>query len=125
MESVQSESTRTKVIQLYRDIARKTPQYTPMRMAELAPGIVAVEDRDGECDAYFEKEQWGWTYPKLWEQPGTQESAMLRQAGLNVLQGIGRAPQVSTIEMMVDFAKDHLAPRGDQTWHEAPLFFEF
>lgn len=48
---------REKAIQHYREVVREMPEYSPTRMAELAPGVVAVEDEAGECDALFDTEQ--------------------------------------------------------------------
>ncbi len=41
---------RQKVIRHYRDMVQRDPRYMPTRIAELGPGVVAVEDRAGECD---------------------------------------------------------------------------
>lgn len=117
--------TRKKVIRHYHVLARIKPEYCPTRMAELAPGVVAVEDQSGECDVMFEKRLWRFTTPNLWRQARGSKSPMLHKTGLKVLQGVGRAPQVSIIEDMVDFAKRHLSPKGSHTWRDAPLYFTF
>ena len=114
---------RQKAIDHYREFTRRQPQYSPTRMAELAPGIVAVEDQAGECDALFDIERWQFSNPQLWEQDPKSESPLLKKAGLKVLEGVGRAPQVSTIEGMVSFARSQLSPKGNEIWHETPQFF--
>lgn len=108
----------------YEEVARKQPRYSPTRMAELAPGVIAVEDQSGECDALFDVERWQFTNPQLWERgSGVTPSPLLKEAGLEVLEGVGRAPQVSTIEAMVGFARSHLSSKGKEAWHSAPQFF--
>ena len=114
---------RKKAVKYYRELAIKQPQYSATRMAELAPGVVAVEDGAGECDALFDVEQWQFTNPQLWERDPESESSMLRNEGLKVLEGVGRAPRVSSIEGMVDFARQHLSPKENQAWHDTPQFF--
>ena len=114
---------RKKAIEHYRELASGQPQYSAKRMAELAPGVVAVEDQSGECDALFDTAQCQFTNPKLWEREPESESPMLRKAGLKVLEGLGQAPQVSTIEDMVGFARRHLSLKGNQVWHDTPQFF--
>ena len=114
---------RQKAIKHYEEVARRLPQYSPTRMAELAPGVVAVEDQSGECDALFDVERWQFTNPQLWEQNPRSESPLLKKNGLKVLEGVGRTPQVSTIETMVSFARNHLSPKGKEVWHSVPQFF--
>lgn len=114
---------REKVIRHYHDVARRMPEYSPTRMAELAPGVVAVEDQAGECDALFDTEQWQFTRPELWEGDPEHESPLLRNADLKVLEGVGRFPRVSSIEDMVGFARSNLSPKGDHVWRDTPQFF--
>ena len=114
---------RQKAIKHYEKMACRQSQYTPTRMAELAPGVVAVEDESGECDALFDVERWEFTNPQLWAQDPESESPLLKNSSLNVLEGVGRAPQVSTIEAMVSFARRHLSPKGKEMWHKTPQFF--
>lgn len=114
---------REKVIRHYGDVALRMPKYSPKRMAEIAPGVVAVEDMAGECDALFDTEQWQFTYPQIWKQDPESESPLLRSTGLKVLEGVGRFPRVSTIEEMIGFARIHLSPKGDHVWHDTPQFF--
>ena len=114
---------RQKAVKHYEELARRQPQYSPTRMAELAPGVVAVEDQSGECDALFDVERWQFANPQLWERDPGSENPLLKKTGLKVLEGVGRAPQVSTIEAMVGFARSHLSPKGKEVWHNAPQFF--
>ncbi len=116
------DETRNNVVDHYRVLARREPEYYPVRMAELAPGVIAVEDKAGECDALFDIARWQFTRPELWEPTGSaSESPILANRRLKVLSGLGRLPQVSTIEDMVAFAKTNLSP----CWHDTPQFFEF
>ena len=116
------DTIRPRVIQHYRELARRAPQYTPVRMAELAKGVVEVEDKAGECDALFNKALWRYTMPEIWEGP---EQEMLDSLNLAALEGAGTAPVVCTIEDMVAFAKRHLSPKGAHSWYDAPQFFDF
>ena len=114
---------RQKAIKHYQEVAHRQPQYSPSRMAELAPGVVAVEDHAGECDALFDVERWQFINPKLWERDPESESPLFKKAGLGVLEGVGKVPQVSTIEGMLSFARSHLSSKGNEAWHEVPQFF--
>ena len=107
------------VILHYLQMATRQPQYTPTRLAELAPGVVAVEDRSGECDVLFDKTQWQYTTPDIW---GESNSEILRRRGLAVLPGTGRYPPISTITDMVKFAHDQLSPMEHAEWHTAPMY---
>lgn len=100
------------------------PEYAPTRMAELAPGVIAVEDASGECDALFDIEGWGFRNPELW---GGQEprSPTLGGRNLNVLEGLGRSSRVSNIGAMVGFARDHIVPKNGGVWHNEPIEFKF
>lgn len=119
------EEVRKRTISHYQWMKDAMPQYAPTRMAELAPGVIAVEDKSGECDAMFDIERWQFTSPKQWERAPESESPRLKSMGLNVLEGAGRAPRVSTIEAMVGFAKTHLSPKGNEVWHNTPQVIEF
>ena len=116
---------RKKVIEHYQVLARRDPKYTPVRMAELAPGIIAVEDASLECDAIFDAAQWKFRHPELWEGDPENESPVLKSKGLRALEGVGRLPRVSTIEEMESFAKHHLTAKESLAWHDKPEFFEF
>jgi hypothetical protein len=86
---------------------------------------VAVEDLAGECDALFDETRWQWTYPDLWGHSSQAEyrGDTLTRLGLMVLEGVGCAPQVSTIGTMVPFAKSQLTAKNGQTWHAVPQFY--
>ena len=113
-------NVRGKIAGLY---ASMGPAYAITRVAELAPGIVAVEDASGECDALFDQERWEYTYPKIWEPP--MGSAALKAENIGLLPGLGRAPHVTTIEEMVEFAQQQLMPKDTGTvWCTVPDFFE-
>lgn len=111
---------REKVTKHYRDMAVRMPQYAPTRMAELAPGVVAVEDESGECDALFDTERCKFARPELWRD---DIPAMLNGTGLNVLESASCSSPIRTVEAMVGFARDHLVPAV--AWHEEPKFFNF
>jgi len=98
-------------------------QFAPKRMAELAPGVIAVEDASGECDALFDSDRWTFNAPEIWEYPVAEESPLLRAAGLKILPGLGRFPEVNTIDEMVLFAKEQLSPKSGELWREVPEFF--
>lgn len=116
---------RQKAISHCRKVARQNLEYFPTRMAELAPGVIAIEDRAGECDALFDPERWQFNHPRAWKPDPNRQIPLLQDSGMEVLQGVGGVPQISTIEEMVDFAKKHLSATRDETWHDAPQFFEF
>lgn len=111
---------RQKAIKHYKELAQRQPQYSQARMAELAPGVVAVEDQSGECDALFDTKRWQFTNPQLWAR---DESPLLKNSGMNVLEGVGKFPPVSTIEEIVGFARSQLSSRGGEAWHDTPQFF--
>jgi hypothetical protein len=115
---------RERVIRYYAWVVTRQPEYMPLRMAELAPGIVAVEDRAGECDAIFDMARWKYTMPEIWAR-GTDmtKAQQMEAAGLEVLPGIGRFPAVVEINGMMEFARRHLSPIGDTAWHQVPQFF--
>ena len=106
-----------------RHYALMDSQYAPLRMAQLAPGVIAVEDKSGECDAMFDTTQWRWTQPEIWERGG--ESGGVGRANLGVLQGIGRFPAVRDIESMVGFARANLTAIGSHVWYAKPEIFDF
>jgi hypothetical protein len=112
---------REKVAGHYRAIVRKQPQYMPKRMAELAPGVIAIEDEAGECDVMFNTEEWAFRYPDIW---GDQKP-MLKGDNMSVLEGVACSRPIMTIEEMVVFAKRHLIPTRSAMWHPKPQFFEF
>lgn len=112
---------RVKVIAHFKRVARTQPQYKATRFAELAPGIIAVEDASGECDAFFDPKVWQFASPKFWE--GLPESPVLQKMGLRVLPGAACAPTVGTVGKMVWFAKHNLEPVDNATWHAEPQFF--
>lgn len=119
------DTMRQKAIQYYRKVARQLPQYAPTRMAELAPGVVAVEDAAGECDALFDGERWDYTNPEIWESDPETKSLALTGAGLKVLEGFGVAMRVRSIETMMLFAQSQLSPKRQTAWHSVPQFFTF
>lgn len=90
--------------------------YTPLRMAELATGVVAVEDANRECDAYFDITLWRFTHPEIWE-----AKKDLNKLGLEVLEGLGCFPPKRKIEDMAIFARKELISK----WHDQPKFLEF
>lgn len=94
------------------------------RIAELAPGVVAVQDAGGECDAYFDVKCWQFIHRHLWD--GLPEKGALAKLELGVLEGVGRSPWVTTIEEMAEWAKEHLERSdGNQpAWHREPLVIE-
>jgi len=118
------DDTRERVIAHYREMAEQMPQYMPIRMAELAPGIIAVEDASGECDTLFDVDGWKFRTPEIWGGQGPK-SPTLGKRNLNVLEGLGRRPPVSNIRTMVGFAKDHIVPKNGGAWHEEPMEFDF
>ena len=110
---------RERSVKHYRDMA---PRYAATKMAELAPGVIAVEDAAGECDVLFDITLWEFTHKELWA--GLDRSKMIEEEQLNVLEGIGRSPRVDTIEGMMRFAQSHLSPIGSHTFHPEPIPFD-
>ena len=106
-----------RVLQHYRRLTLKNPGYYPVRMAELAPGVVAVEDGAGGCSVLFDPEQWQPTYTYL-------GALMTKGIGLGVLYSVmSGATPVRTIKDMAVLAKDRLSQKRSQVWHDAPQFF--
>lgn len=116
---------RKRVVEHYRNMRFGMPEYTPVRMAELAEGIIAVEDKSGECDALFDKNKWGFSDPELWGVDPEDENSTLNALGLDILEGFGRSPKVRSINSMFIFAKAELSPKEGQKWHEEPKYFNF
>lgn len=94
-------------------------QYKLVHGAELALGVIAVTDANEECDAYFDPALWRWTKANLWK-----EKPKLREIGLEVLEGTGRALKVHSIHDMATWAKEHLTPISDTLeWNDTPMYF--
>lgn len=109
----------TQIPTLYRDQAP-----VPILMAALAQGIVAVVDDQNECDAFFEVNEWQYTYPDIWR--GTRNS-LLRRLKLRKLPGLGSAPRVTDIAGMFTMAKGQLIAQQGRPgiWFTAPNFIHF
>jgi hypothetical protein len=103
------------------------PKYFPIRMAILVEGAIAVEDKSGVCDVYFDHEQWRFTRQDLFgHDPDVIKNPLLEDFGIEILEGSWRVPQIRTIDEMVNFAKNHLTPKkADLRWHDAPFYFNF
>lgn len=102
-------------------------RYCPTKMAELAPGVVAVEDDSGECDVFFELDRWEFVYPEVWKrQKGEKIHKTLKKGRLEVLPGMGTSNRVTTIGKALAFAQSQLSPKDNETrWYDAPeVFFE-
>jgi hypothetical protein len=41
-------------------------RFTPLRRQQLAPGVVTIEDAEGEFDTYFDPAVWTVTTPEKW-----------------------------------------------------------
>ena len=117
-------SIREKVVDHYKTMCVEMPQYLPTSMAELAPGVVAVEDESGECDAFFDTNEWKYSNPIVWEDAKKSEGYLFLTYGMKVLEGLGTVPKISSIIQMMGFAKTHISPTGVQTWHKEPIFFD-
>jgi hypothetical protein len=109
------EDVLRRVIQYRNQLLVSNPEFAVTSMAELAPGVIAVEDKAGECDVYFDAESWGYSFPEIWR--GMDQNPRLRDLQLKVLPGKGRFPPVSKIEDAMAYAMLQLYPR---LWHEAP-----
>jgi hypothetical protein len=96
--------------------------YAATRMAELAPGIIAVEDKSNECDALFDVTMWKYTDEELWA--GMDRTKMIMEEQFNVLEGVGSSNPVKTIEAMMGFARRHLSPIGRHSFHDQPIVFD-
>src|SRR3990167_375004 len=92
-------NVRKEVIKHYRMIVQRSSKYAPVKMAELAPGVVAVKDISGECDTLFDTDEWRFTHPEIWDSENLLPS--LKKVGIGVLEGLGQTPRVSSIEEMV------------------------
>jgi hypothetical protein len=113
-----------KTIQYGQEIAKEWPACRVTRTAELAPGVVAVEDVSGGCDALFDRSRWQYTIPRQWATPENRcGSPLLDDMGLGLLPGVGGMPTVKTIEKMVSFARKHLSAKVEVGWYETPRFF--
>lgn len=92
------------------------------RMAELAPGVVAVEDSWDEADVIFDLDRWQFKRPELWKPGvGMTPSPMLAELNLQVLPGLARFPPMKSIEEIVSLAQDQLVATGGGAWHPQPL----
>ena len=113
--------TREKVINHYNRMTKENPKFSPKKMAELAIGVVAVEDNSGECAALFDRNLWEFTMPEIWEKSiKNNDTPLSKDVKLGVLEGLGGMPTVRTIKNMVNFAKEHLSSKENQAWHDAP-----
>ena len=118
------DATRSKVIRHYIIMSICMPQFAPHRMAELAPGVVAVEDLAGECDVFFDAARWVFKNPTFWEPDYRSVSQSLQTSGLKILEGLSRIPQITTIEEMSCFAQQHIVSTSQEKWHASPIFFD-
>ena len=112
--------TTEKVVSYYRELAKHFPKLIPQRMAELAPGVIAVEDTVGECEALFDIKLWAFKDPKM-QHNGNH---LANNFGLDVYESMGKEPHISTIKQMADFLKLHISPKGKQMWHKKPRFLQ-
>lgn len=118
--------TQERVLAYYRQVVLRHPGYYPMRMAELAPGVVAVEDGAHGCDVLFDPERWQYThFQYLWNKTLPKfKDVVPKSFSLGILQGVANGYiQISTIEGMVILAKTYLSSKGNDAWHDQPQFF--
>ena len=94
-------------------------------MADLSPRAVAVMDNYGETDVYFDAESYKLIMEQIWKKDdGTNIlfPRALEGTGLGVLEGVGRAPQVSSYDDALGFAKTQLEPIvSEAEFHHHPL----
>ncbi len=93
--------------------------YAIVRMAELAPGIIAVEDSVGECDAYFDIAAWDFVFPSV-HKPD-KEDPELKSMGVQILPGLSFVNPARTIKEMKIAARNCLKPKQ---WHARPRFLK-
>lgn len=79
--------------------------FKPVKMAA-STGVIIVQDSKGEFDTYFDKDKWKFIFPTVWERGGASISDEI-----GILPGTGRCPAVSSFEMAVQFASEHLCSR--------------
>jgi hypothetical protein len=106
------------------EIVKEWPAFRASRTAELAPGVVAVEDVSGECDALFDRSRWKYAIPQQWAiRESRCGSSLLDDMNLGLLPGAGATRTIRTIEKMASFAKNHLSAKTGYGWYETPRFF--
>lgn len=82
-------------------------------MAVLGPGVIAVLDAKNECGVYFDKTEWEYCYPKIWQ-------GLVSEGDVGYLPGIGRVPSICTFGAAIDFSRDQLKPKSEQKLFDQP-----
>ena len=117
------DTIRQKVIDYCNQMGGEQPIYAPTRMAEIAPGLIAVEDKSGECDLYFDRARWEF-YNNIWEKDHTSLTDQYKKTGLGALSG--QAVNTSTIAGMKTIATNVLKAKvPDLCHHHTPQDFDF
>jgi hypothetical protein len=93
-------------------------------MAELAPGMIVVQDdyREGELDVFFDLELWGPKNPQLWGDSLTP--AGLMELGMGVLSCTSFGNRPRNFTQFLPLAQYTLMPRQDASWHPIPRAFK-
>lgn len=100
-------------------------------MAELAPGVIAVTDDMGECDAYFLTSMWRFKNPEVWKLgtgvlEGVQKRKLREEHYIDILPGMGQLPPATTFDEMLEMAKMCLKHTDNVLvdWYDEPKLLE-
>lgn len=114
----------TRVLEHVRNEERRVRRLKIVSLYELAPGIAALVDNDGEVSVVFDSDRWAFDHPKppkgkagcLCWGPGDLERP------LKTFLGRGGYPPAKTLTQVHAYAKSHLSNKEGvaAAWYEQP-----